>query len=525
LSRKTDVKALRRVATVALGLMAVCAMPLAAHPLGNFTINHLAKISASRDTLKVRYILDIAEIPTFQVMHRRANGDWSPAITQRWADSEMPLVASHLHLLINGETVALRPHGAHAKLRPGAGGLPILRWVGELSAALPALSSNQIVVNDDVYADRRIGWKDIVVGSQTEPTDELRHYPSALIGTPRRVDSASFTVAANGRISNVHDVTDATPSIGTLGSWVAPTTLSGMFTRREQTPVFVILTVLAAFGLGALHAAEPGHGKALLAFTLVGSRATSRQALILASSLTFAHTIGVVLLGLGLFFAAGFVSESIYPWITLGSGAVIAIIGARKLARVIGERRVAVHDDAAAGSHRKHAVDDHSHGHAHEHPHSHSHAIPGTQPLNFSSAIWAAMSGGIAPCPAAIVVLLAALRLHQLAYGMVLIVIFSMGLATVLSGLGLGVVKGAAWLSRRSLYARIAPFAPLASAIVISTIGAWMIAQGLNQQGVAAPTLLVAGVAAIAIVAYAFSRGHHHHVAHHGYRARGEMLS
>jgi nickel/cobalt exporter len=495
------VRGLRRVAVLAFSLVIACAMRVAAHPLGNFTINHLAKISVSRGTLHVRYILDIAEIPTFQIMHRHANGNWTPPILQQWADSEIRLVESNLHVVVNGTAVPLETHVAHARLRPGAGGLPILRWVADLSAPLEPSGADRIVVNDGVYADRRIGWKDIIIGFQTEPTDELRHYPSALIGTPRRVSSASFTVASNGRISNIHDVIDLTPSVGTLTAWVAPTALSGMFTRPNQTPLFVILTVLAAFGLGALHAAEPGHGKALLAFTLVGARATPKQALTLASSLTFAHTIGVLLLGLALFFVTGFVSEEIYPWITLLSGVVIAVIGARKLAQFIGARRAASHDHD----------DGHAGGHAHHHGRGHSHAIPGSQPLNFSSAVWAAMSGGIAPCPAAIVVLLAALRLHHLAYGMLLIVIFSLGLAVVLSGLGLGVVKGAAWLSKRSLYARVAPFAPLASAVVISLIGAWMIGQGFNQQGVSAPALLIAGVAAIAIGAYAVSRGHDHH--------------
>jgi nickel/cobalt exporter len=231
---------------------------------------------------------------------------------------------------------------------------------------------------------------------------------------------------------------------------------------------------------------EPGHGKSLLAFTLVGARATGKQALILAASLTFAHTIGVILLGLVLFFAAGFVSETIYPCITLLSGVAIAIIGARTLKAYM-------------------------HQCAHKHEHSHAHVISGTHPLRFSNAVVAAMSGGIAPCPAAIVVLLAALRIHQLPYGLLLIVVFSLGLATVLSGVGLGVVRGAAWLARRSAYERIAPLAPLFSALVISSIGAWMVAQGFAQQGVAAPVFLIAALTLIAIAAYALSRHNHTH--------------
>lgn len=468
-----------------------------AHPLGNFTINHLAKISVAKSSLHLRYILDIAEIPTFQIMHQSTV--WSPQTMQHWADGERSVVQSGFRLSIDGAPEGLQVSDARATLRPGAGGLPIIRWIGEFEVPVTPGVRHRIRARDDVYADRRIGWKDIVIGSQGEPTDELRHYPSALIGTPRRINAAAFVLEPDATIANVSEFADSTPVAGTLTSWVSPTALSDMFSRPNRTPVFVILTILAAFGLGALHAIEPGHGKALLAFTLVGARATTKQALILAGSLTFAHTAGVLLLGIVLFFAAGFVSESIYPWITLGSGVIIALIGARSLARFVQMRRGLTH------------------AHVHEHPgeqlhsHPHDHAIPGSHPLNFRTAILAAMSGGIAPCPAAIVVLLAALRLHEIGYGTLLIVVFSMGLASVLSGLGIGVVHSAAWLSRRSAYVRFAPYGPLVTAVVISTIGAVTLTSGFVQQGVAAPAPLLTVLVLAAIAGYAFAQHGHTH--------------
>lgn len=478
-------KSAARVLTCLLLLLGVIGvLPAAAHPLGNFTINHLAKFTSAHGSLNVRYVLDIAEIPAFQIMHA-GGGDWDALTMRQWASAQIRVVQSGMHVSIDNTLVTFESHSAVASLRPGAGGLPILRWVGDFSTPLPDGAAHHVRVRDDVYADRRIGWKDIVAGEQTEPTDDLRRYPSALVGTPRRVNAASFIVQPGGAIANISEHSDDSPASGTLTAWVAPTALSDMFARPNQTPIFVMLTILAAFGLGALHAAEPGHGKALLAFTLVGARATTKQALILAISLTVAHTAGVLLLGLVLFAAAGFVSESIYPWITLLSGAAIAIIGARALANFV----------------RK--------------AHEHSHAIAGTQPLNFRTAVLAAMSGGIAPCPAAIVVLLAALHLHQLAYGVFLIVIFSMGLASVLSGLGIGVVHGAAWLCERSGYARVAAYGPLVTALVISIIGAWTLATGFAQQGVSAPPPLIAGIALAGIGGYALAQhGHDHAHAH-----------
>jgi ABC-type nickel/cobalt efflux system permease component RcnA len=478
---------------VILALIVVASTGVAyAHPLGNFTINHLAKIAAAKGALRVRYILDIAEIPTFQIMHD-ARGSWAQRQTQ-WADSEVAVVQTGLHVTIDGVPVALQPHSVSVALRPGAGGLPIIRWVGEFSVATSRGVAHRVAVRDEVYAERRIGWKDIIAGVQSEPTNELRRYPSALIGTPRRVNAATFVLHRSGSIDNVVERSDETTPSGTLTPWIAPGALSDMFAQPNQTPWFVVLTVLVAFGLGALHAMEPGHGKALLAFTLVGARATSRQALTLALSLTFAHTAGVLLLGLALFAFAGFVSESIYPWITLVSGAAIAAIGGRSLAAYVRRRR--------------------------GHGHSHSHTAAGNEPLNFRTAVLAAMSGGIAPCPAAIVVLLTALRLHHLGNGILLIVVFSLGLAGVLSGLGIAVVHGADWLSKRSTYARVTPYGPLVTALIISAIGAWTLASGFSQSGVAAPPLLVALITLAAIAGYAFGQqGHDHPHAHEGVSA------
>jgi nickel/cobalt exporter len=455
----------------------------AAHPLGNFTINHLARIRASSAELHVRYVLDIAEIPSFQIMH--AAGEWTPARMRDWESAESALVVDGLAIAGNGLALPLHLQRVTARTRPGAGGLPILYWTGDYTAPMPRRAS--ISVRDSVYADRRIGWKDIVLPGVTDPTEELRSYPSALVGSPRRNDRATFDVV-NGQIAHVRVSGESDSSWG-AASIVRASALSELLARNVQTPFWIALTVLAAFGLGALHGLEPGHGKALLAFTLVGARATFKQALVLAAALTFAHTIAVVLLGLLLCFATGFATERLFTWITLISGVAVAFIGARAL--------------SSATSH----VLAHHHGHAHRHDrgdgHGHSHAIAGSEPLHFRSAVVAAMSGGIAPCPAAIVVLLTALHLHRVGYGLALIVIFSLGLAAVLSGLGLVVVHGAAWLGRQQLFTRVARIAPFVTAGVISIVGAVMLAQGLTGEGVVAaqPVMVTSALLIIAVSA------------------------
>lgn len=512
-----------------------------AHPLGNFTINHLAKLDVRNGSVNVRYILDIAEIPTFQVMQERGSKrDWSAADLQAWADSEVPLVRDALKINVDQNSIALQPLAAQARLRPGAGGLPILYWVGTFRGTMTSGVAHAITVNDHVYENRQIGWKDIVVLPEREPTNELLKYPSALIASPRNKTNVELSVVANGAV--IKNVSNASlePAPQPANSIVRSTLLSDMFANPRQTPLFILLTIFAAFGLGALHAIEPGHGKALLAVTLVGARATAQQAVILGASLTFAHTIGVILLGIALFFLASFVSETIYPWITLVSGIGIVIIGARSLSRYM-RTRASANSHAHSHAHPKAHAHDHTHEHAHDHVHGaevghdhhhhapgkpahehhaqesqahgpggHSHAIPGEEPINFRGAVWAAMSGGIAPCPAAIVVMLAALRLHKLGYGLLLIVIFSLGLATVLIALGIAVVHGASWLSKRSGFDRFVRYGPLASAGIICIIGAIMIGQGFVAQGVHASAAIITVLVLFAIAGFVITPQHSH---------------
>jgi len=483
----------RRAATITL--WAVCLSSLGignatAHPLGNFTINHLAQVRASATQLRLHYVLDIAEIPTFQIMHSSAT--WNAAAMRDWADAEGKLVAAGLSLRSNGVALPLQLERVSARTRNGAGGLPILYWTGDYTAPLPPNAS--IILKDNVYADRRIGWKDVALPGSTDPTNGLRSYPSALVGSPRHNDAATFDVVS-GRIVNARVFAGDSSDAAGGASIVRASLLSDLVAREAQTPLWVLLTILAAFGLGALHGLEPGHGKALLAFTLVGARATFKQALILAAALTFAHTIAVLILGVILTFATGFATERLFAWITLLSGVAVAFIGARSLTAAV----------TRAAHEREHARI-HAHGleHAHDHhEHGHSHAIPGAAPLRFRSVVVAAMSGGIAPCPAAIVVLLTALHLHRAGYGLLLIVVFSLGLAAVLSGLGLAVVHGAAWLGRQSLFAGVARVAPFVTAAVISIIGAIVLAQGLVAQGfhISEPVAILSAVLAIIVVA------------------------
>ena len=103
--------------------------------------------------------------------------------------------------------------------------------------------------------------------------------------------------------------------------------------------------------------------------------------------------------------------------------------------------------------------------------------------MRFGPAVLAAVSGGIAPCPAALVVLLASLALGQATYGLAMVLTFSLGLALTLTGIGIGVVRGARLLSGFAAFDRLLPYAPLASALAMAVVGALLVERGLVDLG------------------------------------------
>jgi len=505
--------------------------PASAHPLGNFTINHLVKADVSGARLRVKYVLDIAEIPMFQIMRERGiEGAQRAALLDRWAADEAAVVTAGLTVTLDGTPLHLDPSSARASTRPGAGGLPTLYWVGEFAAPMPAAHGARTLTIADALYPGRIGWKDVVIAPEGEPTNELRSYPSALLGSPREIKGVTLRLAADGRVLARTDVSGAQSAPAGSTSQIRSNTLSDLLAKGAASPWLVLLTLLTAIGLGALHALEPGHGKTLLAVSLVGARATAQQALILAVGLTFAHTAGVLALGLLMLAAAQWiVPENIYPWITLASGAMVAVLGANALSRLIKTRRGDAHShdhihadegsmersnsfDQTEPMERSNSFDRHEHDHVHGH--NHSHVPPGTAPLSFRSVVLVAMSGNIAPCPAALVVLLAALSLHQLGYGLLVIVAFSVGLAGVLTGLGIALVHGASWLSKRPALETFVRYGPLVSATVIALIGAAMLGQGAAASILHGPALVVSTLVLCAIAGYALSPGHVHQHGH-----------
>ena len=296
---------------------------------------------------------------------------------------------------------------------------------------------------------------------------------------------------------------------------------------RQALGLGVVVGALAlAFFLGAVHALEPGHGKTVVAAYLIGRKGTVANAVFLGGVVTLTHTFSVLVLGVLVLGASHYVvPEQIYPWLEAFSGLLIAGVGVWLLLRGTGHSHghdhghshghehghghAHVHDDdqghdddpdhghshdhdddhGHAHDHdHSHADDDdhgHDHGHAddddHGHDHSHSPDGSGQEGRVTLGALWAlGVTGGIVPCPGALVILLLAVALHRIAFGLVLLVAFSLGLAAVLIALGILLVKARPLVDRfggdRPWMQRL----PKISAAVISVLGVAMFAKAVG---------------------------------------------
>ncbi len=210
--------------------------------------------------------------------------------------------------------------------------------------------------------------------------------------------------------------------------------LSQLLHRRE-IPVGMVLAGLAvAFCLGAIHALSPGHGKTIVAAYLVGARGTIKHAIFLGGMVTFTHTVSVFFLGFTTLFLSQYVlPEKVYPVLGAISGVTIVWVGAVLL--VQRARRLRGNAPDHAHSHHHAHPDEHSHQHEHG---GHRHVPEGE--ITISSLIALGASGGLVPCPSALVLLLSSIALGRAGLGLLLLVSFSTGLALVLMAIGVAVL-------------------------------------------------------------------------------------
>ena len=466
-----------------------------AHPMGNFSINHYSKIRIGQGSVEVRYLIDMAEIPTFQEtrqFHITPSPN-DPGVS-RYLDKQDRMLKEGISLESDGRAVRLDTVSRQVEFAEGAGGLPTMKVGFLFRGKLDAAGGVHKLSYLDNNFPGRAGWKEIVVigdgvgilessAPGTDRSQELTHYSSDVLNSPPQEISALVGYRSSplesgksvlGAVSRAvphrtnraraaaaprTQVKYAPPSSGGGGlSSVSPPTsapqarntprsrFTELISTQGKLTFWVLLSAaLIAAGLGALHALEPGHGKTVVAAYLAGSRGTARHAVLLGIVVTAAHTAGVYLLGAATLYASRYiVPEQLYPWLGAISGVSVAGVGIFLFLRQwTGE----------TGEHS------HAPGERHSHwllsifkqggPKGAAPTKPIERVLSLRELCLLGISGGIVPCPAALVVLLSAFSLHRIGFGLFLITAFSAGLAAVLVAVGLTMVYAKRVLSSR----------------------------------------------------------------------------
>jgi len=461
MTRGRRVAALVSLVVAAFLSLSVSGPPASAHPLGNFTVNVYSGLEASPGFIRILYVVDMAEIPTFQVgpaIDADGDGRQSPDERQAWALRRADELRSRLTLRVGGRAVTLMEAGVSFETLSGQAGLPTLRLESMYEASVG--ESGSVVFEDRNYGDR-VGWKEVTVRStsgvsvlhSTAPARslsvELREYPEAMLSSPLDVRGATFSFEP-GRSSTSVAAAGAEP--GGKPPRGEEWSLTGLIGWR-LTPGVLILSLFAAFAFGVAHALLPGHGKTITAAYLVGSSAPVRTAVVAGVAVSFMHTASVLTLGaVALLLFRSLATERVYPWLGVLTGMVALTLGCALLASRVRARRHA------------------EHGHGHEHG-----SLSSRRGL---AAL--ALAGGILPSPTAVLLLTGAISYGRLGYGLALIVAFSLGLAAALILVGVAALRARAAVERR-FEGRWVALVPVGSAAAIAGVGAFLLFRGVMQ--------------------------------------------
>ncbi len=499
-----------RTSLLAILSALACSPMLPAHPLGNFSVNHYMRFEAVPGGVEMRYAMDLAEIPTFELLRSWGMDRTAPRESlERKAIEQARLWMGGMAFEIDGKPVKPIFEGATLAISDGAGDLPILR----ITTRMRIRAKGGRLRYEDHNFDGRAGWKEIVIAatpgvrlesaSQTDRdlSQALTAYPPNPLVAPPQDLRAEFVWSADTPITTAAPPASsraeppapviqaipqpagptAPPPAATLpqnapaGTVIKNDFLSRLLHRRELPWNMMLLALVIAFGLGGAHALTPGHGKTIVAAYLVGSRGTLKHAAFLGAMVTVTHTISVFALGLAtLFLFRLIVPEKITEILGVISGLSIAIIGAWMLrSRLHGAHGHAEHSHNDHGhAHTHHAHDhDHDHDHHHDGPGGHTHMPEGD--ISWRSLVALAFSGGLVPCESALVLLLSAISIGRVGLGLLLLLSFSLGLAGVLMGIGVMVLYAKRLLPKRSRIGQgsFMRWAPVASAVVVVMLG------------------------------------------------------
>jgi nickel/cobalt exporter len=496
--------------------------------LGNFTVNQYCGLKLTNETLDVHYVVVFGQLPALRELHL-ADADGNGVTTQAERDAYVgelaPGFARSLLLRVNGVAVPLSATHWTSSLPTEQGGFS-LRVDVDFAAALPTAAQNSsrtLEFANENYAGQ-MGWHEVVVepasgiaiyntnafntsltGGLVEalkalpaagPLDERAVHLSFRMGTP---PAHAQLLSNRSEIGSTLGATGATAMKATEtaaeSNWIAKRTrqLVDAISSPTVEPSVLFLTLLGALVLGAVHALSPGHGKTIVGAYLIGSRGTPRHAVFLGATVTITHTLGVFALGFATLYASRFfMPERLFPILSLLSAVLVFGMGLTLLIQRSRSARESLSTATAGlptframapmtpipGMTRTFALAPNAQYfdttmHSHGGGPMHSHLAPGAsgEKITWRSLLALGISGGLVPCPSAMVLLLAAVALNKTAYGMLLVTAFSVGLAITLTLVGLAFLYARNRFTRPGAGSRWTHLMPVLSAATITVLG------------------------------------------------------
>jgi ABC-type nickel/cobalt efflux system permease component RcnA len=499
-------------------LLCWCSSALAHNFVADPGVDHWTEVKILQEQVVITYSTYLQEgavTADLEVMDLDMNGKVSAEEEEMFKGAMLLNLKGFLSLSVDGQSVDLEGSVGFHSLRARR-----YRFVADLSAlppgehysafydgtflALPGQLKTSLIVAGGVQA---LEWK--IPEDRPLPENPQQKAMAILEG---RKDARTITVryrtdgldGAGGSLDQKRD--KETIIASTLGGGSIRERLRDMINNPRWDIKAVMATLLIAFILGGAHALTPGHGKTIVAAYLVGTKGRVRDAVLLGLIVTITHTSSVFLIGLGMLFASQYIMpQTLFPWLTALSGALVAGMGiwllVRRWSSPPGHSHSHGHDHPHHHDHdhvQPHDHADHSH---HDHVHPHHHGVPGhhthgaevmegplrskASEVSLGSLLSLGISGGLVPCPEALIVLLIAIALNRITLGLVILISFSVGLASVLVVIGILLVMAKPLMTRFTGEGKfVNRYLPVASAAVITLLGCGIAVKGLIDAGI-----------------------------------------
>jgi ABC-type nickel/cobalt efflux system permease component RcnA len=437
--------------TSALAVLLVVAAPATAHDIPNDRVDRSIQATVSPGRLAVDYEVSLADLTLLQDLRRLVGTVEAAdrnALFQRYGEVVGPLNAKGFLVEVDGEELALHAHGFDLAIEEHP------RYTFHLATKIPASGRLKLIDTNYVSSEgtSRLairGASGITVSGDSLPRDveqipirPVWQLSNAEEKRTKRVEVSFASPAPGAFVKSEIESRQAAPKSQRKTPPDAPRPRLGrLLDRAFGLPA--LLAFLLALGLGAAHSLQPGHGKTLMAASVVSHRAGPLSAVLLALLTTLTHMAVVCAIAVGLWLAQTTRYAEIHAGLARTAGLAIAIIGVWKLGRHVGG-----HGEHSFGAHE---------------------VVVGKRSL-----IGLGVAGGLIPCWDAVALVLVADLVGRLAFGLVLVAAFSLGMAIVLVSVGVVAGRVSQLTGQGGRFARLERRVGVAAAVVLTAMGLWL---------------------------------------------------